>query len=65
MRLSWLIAAAFFACQSAWLSDATHAQDKGQDKEGLATFHIGNSLTNTTGKFANFARTASEQFNRR
>jgi hypothetical protein len=27
-------------------------------KEGLATFHIGNSLTNTTDKFANFVRTA-------
>jgi hypothetical protein len=27
-------------------------------KEGLATFHIGNSLTNTTGQFANFVRTA-------
>ena len=59
MRLNWLIASAFFACQSSWLSDAAHAQDKGQDKEGLATFHIGNSLTNTTGKFADLARTAS------
>jgi len=27
-------------------------------KEGLATFHIGNSLTNTTGKFPEFVRTA-------
>jgi Chitobiase/beta-hexosaminidase C-terminal domain len=27
-------------------------------KEGLATFHIGNSLTDTTGKFADFVRTA-------
>src|SRR4051794_3896294 len=27
-------------------------------KEGLATFHIGNSLTNTTAKFADFVRTA-------
>jgi hypothetical protein len=26
-------------------------------KAGLATFHIGNSLTNTTGKFADFVRT--------
>lgn len=58
MRLSWLIAATFIACQSAWLSEAAHAQDKSQGKEGLATFHIGNSLTNTTAKFADFARTA-------
>ena len=27
-------------------------------KEGLTSFHIGNSLTNTTGKFAEFVRTA-------
>jgi hypothetical protein len=27
-------------------------------KTGLATFHIGNSLTNTTGKFPDFVRTA-------
>ncbi len=27
-------------------------------KEGLSTFHIGNSLTNTTAKFADFVRTA-------
>jgi Chitobiase/beta-hexosaminidase C-terminal domain len=27
-------------------------------KEGLGTFHIGNSLTNTTSKFAEFVRTA-------
>jgi hypothetical protein len=27
-------------------------------KQGLATFHIGNSLTNTTAKFAEFVRTA-------
>jgi hypothetical protein len=27
-------------------------------KPGLSTFHVGNSLTNTTGQFATFARTA-------
>ncbi len=58
MRLSRLIAALFFVCQIACLADGANAQDKGKDKEGLATFHIGNSLTNTTGKFADFARTA-------
>ena len=36
------------------------AQEKAQEdwEEGLATFHIGNSLTNTTAKFADFVRTA-------
>jgi hypothetical protein len=29
-----------------------------EPKTGLSTFHIGNSLTNTTGKFADFVRTA-------
>jgi hypothetical protein len=35
-------------------------QEKGKDqlKEGLATFHIGNSLTNTTFKFPDFLRAA-------
>jgi hypothetical protein len=62
MRPSWLIAAALLLCVAVWQSDGASAQDKGKDKvplkEGLATFHIGNSLTNTTGKFADFVRTA-------
>lgn len=40
-------------------------EDKGKDKgppeklkQGMATFHIGNSLTNTTAKFPDFLRTA-------
>lgn len=45
-----------------FMGDVT-GQEKGKDKdaklkEGLATFHIGNSLTNTTAKFADFVRTA-------
>ena len=60
MRSSWLMAAALFACQAECLLERACAQDKKQaaGKEGLATFHIGNSLTNTTGKFADFVRTA-------
>ena len=29
-------------------------------RQGLTSFHIGNSLTNTTGKFAEFVRTSAE-----
>src|SRR4051794_36770371 len=46
---------------SFWLATAAHGQDKGTSvklKEGLATFHIGNSLTNTTAKFPEFLRAA-------
>ncbi len=56
MRRSWWIAAALFTCQAACPLGGANAQEK--DKEGLATFHIGNSLTDTTGKFAEFVRTA-------
>jgi len=52
MRPLCLLSIAILSCQPAI------AQDKAPLKEGLATFHIGNSLTNTTGKFADFARTA-------
>lgn len=43
------------------LASAASGQDKGTPtklKEGLATFHIGNSLTNTTGKFPDFLKSA-------
>jgi hypothetical protein len=60
MKPSWLIVTALFACQA--VLQHANAQDQGKDKaplkEGLATFHIGNSLTNTTGKFPDFVRTA-------
>jgi hypothetical protein len=55
MRRSWWIAAVLLVCESAWLSVGANGQET---KEGLATFHIGNSLTNTTAKFPDFLRTA-------
>jgi hypothetical protein len=54
MKARWMIALAFCGV----LLQSTSAQDKKPLKEGLATFHIGNSLTNTTGKFADFVKTA-------
>ena len=61
MRRSWMIVAALFGCQA--MLHGASALDKDKEpaaapKQGLATFHIGNSLTNTTGKFAEFVRTA-------
>src|SRR5690242_4299771 len=55
------LAAAILVC---WLVPGVGAQQKTDEQErgllkpGLATFHIGNSLTNTTARFADFVRTA-------
>ena len=65
MKRIGLIVSAALVCCCALLLQTAAAQDKGKEKKpavelkpGLATFHIGNSLTNTTGKFADFVKTA-------
>lgn len=58
MRAILMIATALFSCHAAWLSQSASAQEKEKTKEGLATFHIGNSLTNTTERFPAFLRAA-------
>ena len=54
MRPQELIVVVLLSC----LANSSAAQDKGKPPltEGLATFHIGNSLTNTTGKFPEFLK---------
>jgi len=60
MKPQWLIATAVVAFHTAWFLGKANAQNKLFDpKPGLATFHIGNSLTNTTGNFAQLLHDAS------
>jgi hypothetical protein len=60
MKRTGILIAALIACATLGLVHETSGQDKAKEKlkEGLATFHIGNSLTNTTAKFPEFVRTA-------
>jgi hypothetical protein len=65
MKRTWIHVAILLASFPAFLLAQANGQDKEINKRkaeklkpGLATFHIGNSLTNTTAKFPDFARTA-------
>src|SRR4051812_27384144 len=56
-----MVATCLIACLTLSRVAEVNGQDNGSPEKlqkGLATFHIGNSLTNTTAKFSNFLRTA-------
>ncbi len=55
MRLRYLMVAMLFLLVTAWHLDRASTQEA---KPGLATFHIGNSLTNTTDRFPQYLREA-------
>ncbi len=59
MYRNWLLVFAAFTLIQACSHDATAADEKKPElKPGLATYHIGNSLTNTTARFPDFLRAA-------